>query len=236
MKKLLIFIISVVLMGSCSSEKTLSEQIKYDWDINYSSSKDDVNERPYNPIKNLKNSSVQNQSEVQASLPSSKNNQDFLASNDKAEPSDLKNNYSYKKSPQIIQNESKSFNEKPQIFENEKSSVKKLKIKDKKNKILWIIVSTVFIAATIFMYLFNLLLFVLDEPLGGITVLPISTLLTYLSFSSLKKISESNSKKDNKNKDRDSRKKEKNKSLKYTLFLTIIFLAIALITTVALNS
>ena len=44
-------------MGSCSSEKTLSEQIKYDWDINYSSSKNDVNERPYNPIKNLKNSS-----------------------------------------------------------------------------------------------------------------------------------------------------------------------------------
>ena len=236
MKKIIVFIFSILLLGSCSLEKTLSEQIKYVWDINYNSSKDDGEEKPYNLNKNLNTSSVQNQTEVQASLPSVKNNQDFLASNDKAEPSVLKNNYSYKKLPQIIQIESKSFNEKPQIFENEKSSVKKLKIKDKKNKILWIIVSTVFIAATIFMYLFNLLLFVLDEPLGGFTVFPISTLLAYLSFSSLKKISESNSKKDNKNKDRDSRKKEKNKSLKYTLFLTIIFLSIALISTVALNS
>ena len=66
---------SIMLLGSCSSEKTLSEQIKYDWDINYNSSKDD--ERPYNSNKNLKNSSVQNQTEVQASLPSFKNNQDF---------------------------------------------------------------------------------------------------------------------------------------------------------------
>lgn len=236
MKKLLILMFSIVLLVSCSSEKTLSEHIKYVWDINYNSSKYDGEEKPYNLNKNLKTSSVQNQTEVQASLPSVKNNQDFLASNDKAEPSVLKHNYSYKKLPQIIQIESKSFNEKPQIFDNEKSSVKKSKIKDKKNKILWIIVSTVFIAATIFMYLFNLLLFVLDEPLGGFTVLPISTLLAYLSFSSLKKISESNSKKDNKNKDRDSRKKEKNKSIKYTLFLTIIFLSIALISTVALNS
>ena len=227
---------SLVILGSCSSEKTLSEQIKYVWDINYNSSKDDGEEKPYDFNKNLENSSVQNQTEVQASLPSVKNNQDFLASNDKVENSVLKNNYSYKKLPQIIQIESKSFNDKPQIFENEKSSVNKSKIKDKKNKILWIIVSTVFIAATIFMYLINLLFFLIEEPLGGFTVLPISTLLAYLSFSSLKKISESNSKKDNKNKDRDSRKKEKNNSIKYTLFLTVIFLLIALITTVAYNS
>ena len=41
MKKLIVFMSSVVILGSCSSEKTLSEQIKYDWDINYNSSKDD---------------------------------------------------------------------------------------------------------------------------------------------------------------------------------------------------
>ena len=234
MKKLLIFIISVVLMGSCSSEKTLSEQIKYDWDINYSSSKDDVNERPYNPIKNLKNSSVFNQTDANPNLSLLPEDQNLTASKDIVESIDLKNTYRYKNLTKTIQN-NKSFLDKSPTFEKKNSS-NKSKIKDKTKKILWIIVSTVFIAATIFMYLFNLLLFVLDEPLGGITVLPISTLLTYLSFSSLKKISESNSKKDNKNKDRDSRKKEKNKSLKYTLFLTIIFLAIALITTVALNS
>ena len=33
MKKLIVFMSSVVILGSCSSEKTLSEQIKYDWDV-----------------------------------------------------------------------------------------------------------------------------------------------------------------------------------------------------------
>ena len=47
---------SILLFGSCSSEKTLSEQVKYDWDIKYNSPKDDVNERPYNLNKKLKNS------------------------------------------------------------------------------------------------------------------------------------------------------------------------------------
>jgi len=229
---------SILLFGSCSSEKTLSEQVKYDWDINYNLSNDDVNERPYKLIENLKNSSVLNQKELQISLPTDKNNQDLLASNDKVESSVLTKNYSYKNLPKIIQNEKnyKSFNDKPQIFENEKISSKKSKLNDKKNKILWIIVSFFCIALTIFMYLFNLLLFAFNEFLGGFTVLPISTLLGYLSFSSLKKISENSSKKDYNSKDRDNRNKEKSKSLKYTLILTIIFLLISFLFTTAVNS
>ena len=85
---------SLVILGSCSSEKTLSEQIKYVWDINYNSSKDDGEEKPYNLNKNLKNSSVQNQTEHQISLPADKNNKDLLASNDKVETPVLTNNYS----------------------------------------------------------------------------------------------------------------------------------------------
>jgi hypothetical protein len=54
MRKVVVFMFSIVLFGSCSSEKTLSEQIKYDWDINYNSSQDNGNERPYNFYKNLK--------------------------------------------------------------------------------------------------------------------------------------------------------------------------------------
>ena len=81
MKKPIVFMFSVLLLVSCSSEKTLSEQIKYDWDINYNLSKDDGNERPYNFNKNLKNSSVQNQTEHQKSLPTVKNNYEFVFSN-----------------------------------------------------------------------------------------------------------------------------------------------------------
>ena len=87
---------SIVLLGSCSSEKTLSEQIKYDWDINYNSSKDDGNERPYNPIKNLKNSSVFNQTEANPNLSLLPEDQNLTASKDIVESIDLKNTYRYK--------------------------------------------------------------------------------------------------------------------------------------------
>ena len=35
MKKLTVFIFSIILLGSCSSEKVLSERITHDWNINY---------------------------------------------------------------------------------------------------------------------------------------------------------------------------------------------------------
>ena len=194
MKKLLIFMFSILILGSCSSEKTLSEQIKYDWDINYNSSKDD--ERPYNPNKDLKNSSIQNQSEVQVSIPTVKNNQDLLASKYKVESSVLTNNYSYKKLPKVIKNERiyKSFNDKAQIFENEKITNKKFKINDKTKKILKIIGASILISFTGYFSVITTV-YTLFEGITGTSVLLllISTLLVFLSSFFVKKIIESNS-------------------------------------------
>jgi len=197
MKKFIVFKFSVVLLGSCSSEKTLSEQIKYDWDINYNSSKDDVNERPYNLNKKLKNSSVQNQTEVQASLPSVKNNQDLLASNDKVEPSVLTNNHSYKKLPKIIQKEriNNSYLEKAPILKNKEITKKKSRTKDKQNKILKLIGTSILIFFTIIIIAITGLLIALDGLFSrfsgfngpGFIGLLLSTLFTYLSYKAIKK-------------------------------------------------
>ena len=188
---------SVVLLGSCSSKKTLSEQIKYDWDINYNSSKDDVNERPYNLNKKLKNSSVQNQTEVQASLPTVKNNQDLLASNDKVEPSVLTNNHSYKKLPKIIQKEriNNSYFEKAPILKNKEITKKKSRTKDKQNKILKLIGTSILIFFTIIIIAITGLLIALDGLFSrfsgfngpGFIGLLLSTLFTYLSYKAIKK-------------------------------------------------
>jgi len=197
MKKLIIFIFSVVLFESCSSEKTLSEQIKYDWDINYNLSKDDVNERQINVIKNLKTSSLQNQTEVQASLPSVKNNQDLLASNDKVEPSVLTNNHSYKKLPKTIQKEriNNSYLEKAPILKNKEITKKKSRTKDKQNKILKLIGTSILIFFTIIIIAFTGLLIALDGLFSrfsgfngpGFIGLLLSTLFTYLSYKAIKK-------------------------------------------------
>ena len=204
MKKLIIFMFSIVLLGSCSLEKALSEQIKYDWDINYNSSKVDGSEIPYNLNENLKNSSVQNQSEVQASLPSSKNNQEFLASNDKVEPSVLKNNYSYKKLPLIIQYEkiSKSLLEKVQILDKKSSSLKKAK----KNKILWIIGTSFMISLTFITSFITGIVLAFDGLFNeaGLSLSLLSTLFIYLSYKSVKKTVKAFSIDNNKNDIKDS--------------------------------
>ena len=212
MKKFLIFIFSVVLMGSCSSEKTLSEQIKYVWDINYNSSKDDGEVKPYNLNKNLKNSSVQNQTEVQASLPSSNKNQDFLASNDKVENSVLKNNYSHKKLPQIIQYEkiNKSLLEKVQILDKKNASLKASKIKAKKNKVLKVIGTLLLIFLTIIIIGITAIIISWNyhnsfgEIAFTILFLSISAFFTYLSYKSVKKTVKAFSSDNNKNDIKDS--------------------------------
>tara|TARA_B110001450_G_scaffold160445_1_gene149602 strand:+ start:159 stop:770 length:612 start_codon:yes stop_codon:yes gene_type:complete len=197
MKKLIVFIFSVLLLGSCSSEKTLSEQIKYDWDINYNLSKDDGNERQINVIKNLKNSSLQNQTEVKASLPSVNNNQDLLASNDKVEPSVLTNNHSYKKLPKIIQKEriNNSYLEKAPILKNKEITKKKSRTKEKQNKILKLIGTSILIFFTIIIIAITGLLIALDGLFSrfsgfngpGFIGLLLSTLFTYLSYKAIKK-------------------------------------------------
>ena len=205
MKKFFTYILLFFIFLSCSSEKPLSvKKLKYDWDINYIAFEDSDTETPYNSHSNLKNSSLENQTKVKTSLHSVNNNKGFSASNHKVEPSFFKNNYSYK-SPQIIQNERiiKSFNEEQQIFENEKSSANKSKIRDKKNKILWTIVSVISIGLGIFMSLFTALLFAFGETIGGVVCLLISILLAFISYFSLRIVIESNSKvKKNKIKDR----------------------------------
>ena len=203
---------SIVLLGSCSSEKALSEQIKYDWEINYNSSKDDGSKIPYNLNENLKNSSDQNQSEVQASLPSRKNNQDFLASNDKVEPSVLKNNYSYKKLPPIIQYQkiNKSLLEKVQILDKKKASLKVSKIKGKKNKVLKVIGTLLLIFFTIIIIGITAIIISWNyhnsfgEIAFTILFLSISAFFTYLSYKSVKKTVKAYSIDNNKNDIKDS--------------------------------
>ena len=231
MKRLLVFVFAVVLFGSCSSKKILSvRKIAHNGVINNIASQYDLSQNQYSTLSNLKNSSVKNLSEIKATIPTVKNNQDFLASKDKVESTALINNYSYRKLPQIALHEkiNKSFLEKVPIFEEKKSSVDKSNNKNQKNKILWIIVSVISIGLGIFMLLFTALLFLFGETGPGVVALLMSILLAYLSFSSFKKISEGNSKQEYK-KDRDGRNKEKNKSLKYALTSTLIFLLIALI-------
>ena len=71
MKKLIVFIFSIVLFGSCSSEKILSERLTHDWNINYLDNDDVknsfttiedyqyINEKPNNVLSNeLENESL----------------------------------------------------------------------------------------------------------------------------------------------------------------------------------
>ena len=197
MQKLIVFIFSVMILGSCSLDKTLSEQIKYDWDINYNSSQDNGNERQYKLNKGLKNSSVQNQTEHQISLPTVENNQDLLVSYDKVEPSVLTSNYSYKKLPKIIQKEriNNSYLEKATILNNKEINKKKSRTKDKQNKILKLIGTSMLIFFTIIIIAFTGLLIALDGLFSkrsgfngpGFIGLLLSTLFTYFSYKAIKK-------------------------------------------------
>ena len=230
MRKLFVFMLTAILITSCSSKKILSvNKIAQNGIINNIASQYDFSQNRFSTFNNSKNSYVKNLPEVEVNIPTVKNNQNFLASRDKVKPSSLTTNYSFKELSHKIQLEkiNNSYLEKVPIFEEKKSSVDKSNNKNQKNKILWIILSMFCFALTVFMYLWNLLLLAF-EPIAGLALIPVSTLLAYLSFSSFKKISEGNSKQEYK-KDRDGRNKEKNKSLKYALPTTLIFLLIALI-------
>lgn len=186
-----------MILGSCSLDKTLSEKIKYDWDINYNSSQDNGNERQYKLNKGLKNSSVQNQTEHQISLPTVENNQDLLVSYDKVEPSVLTSNYSYKKLPKIIQKEriNNSYLERATILNNKEINKKKSRTKDKQNKILKLIGTSMLIFFTIIIIAFTGLLIALDGLFSkrsgfngpGFIGLLLSTLFTYFSYKAIKK-------------------------------------------------
>ena len=196
MKNIILYALLFFVFTSCTSEKILKiKKLKYDWYINDIASQDNGKLRPYNLNNNLKNRFIQNQIEAQSILSSVEENQDFLASKDKTKPSVLTSNYTYKKLPQIIQNDTinKSFNEKPQIFENEKSTVKKSKIKDIIKKILRIIGASVLVALVIISMLWSVLGFLFNEFIGAAIILLIGILLAVASGKSIKKIRESNS-------------------------------------------
>ena len=96
----------------CSSKKSLSvRKIVHNGVINNVVSQYDFSQKRYITANNSKNSSVKNLPEVEVSIPTVKNNQDFLASKDKFGPTALISNYSYRKLPHFIQQEkiNKSF-------------------------------------------------------------------------------------------------------------------------------
>ena len=147
MKRLLVFVFAVALLGSCSSKKILSvRKISNNGVINNIASQYDFSQKQYSTLSNLKNSSVKNLSEVEASIPTVKNNKDLLASKDKVEPTALINNYSYN-SPQIALHEkiNKSFLEKVPILKNKEITKKKSITKDNQNKKLKLIGTSILI-------------------------------------------------------------------------------------------
>ena len=229
MKRLLVFMLIAVLIISCSSKKILSlRKIAHNGVINNIASQYDFSQKQYSTLSNLKNSSVKNLSEVEASIPTVKNNKDLLASKDKVEPTALINNYSYN-SPQIIQKKriNKSLNENLQIFENKKSSLNNSKVKNKTRInlgqeilgydpirdyieiVLLLTLTTIVSLFTFFVVLgygwfyYGNFFQRIFTPLGSIFLL-ISSTLIYCSFRSIKKMKESNLKDDNKDEVKES--------------------------------
>ena len=186
-----------VLIISCSSKKILSvRKIAHNGVINKIASQYDLSQNQYSTLSNLKNSSVKNLSEIEGSTPSVSNNRDFLASKDKVEPTALINNYSYKELPQIALHEklNKSFLEKVPILKHKKITKKKSITKDKQNKILKLIGTSILIFFTIIIIGFTGFLIALDGLFsrfsgfngpGFIGVL-LSMLFTYLSYKAIK--------------------------------------------------
>lgn len=219
MRKLFVFMLTAILITSCSSKKILSvNKIAQNGIINNIASQYDFSQKQYSTLSNLKNSSVKNLSEVEASIPTVKNNKDLLASKDKVEPTALINNYSYN-SPQIIQNKriNKSLNENLQIFENKKSSLNNSKVKNKTRinlgqvllLVLLLTLTTIVSLFTFFVVLgygwfyYGNFFQRIFTPLGSIFLL-ISSTLVYCSFRSIKKMKESNLKDDNKDEVKES--------------------------------
>ena len=146
MKRLLVFMLLAVLIISCSSKKILSvRKIAHNGVINNIASQYDFSQKQYSALNNSKNSSAKNLSKVKASIPTVRNNQDFLASKDKIDPSVLATNYSHKELPHFIQQKkiNKSFLEKVPILKHKENTKKKSKSKNKQNKMSLILLSIV---------------------------------------------------------------------------------------------
>ena len=180
MKRLLVFMLLAVLIISCSSKKILSvRKISHNGVINNIVSQYDLSQNQYSTLSNLKNSSVKNLSEIEATIPTVKNNQDFLASKDKVESSVLTTNYSHKELPHFIQQEkiNKSFLGEVPILKHKEITKKKSKTKDKQYKTLFIllfimscIVAGLMLTVAFFLYLLSLLILAIVSLLTGILI------------------------------------------------------------------
>ena len=197
MGRLLVFVFVVVLLGSCSSKKILSvRKAAHNGVINNIASQYDFSQKRFSTSNNSKNSYVRNLPDVEVSIPTVKNNKDLLASKDKVEPSVLTNNYSYKKLSHFIRHEkiNKSFLEKVPILKHKEITKKKSITKDKKNKILKLIGTSILIFFTIIIIGFTWLLIALDGLFSsfsgfngpGFIGLLLSILFTYLSYKAVK--------------------------------------------------
>ena len=185
MKRLLVFVLLAVLIISCSSKKLLSvRKIAHNGVINNIASQYDFSQKQYNTLNNSKNSSAKNLSEVEASIPSSKNNQDFLASKDKIDPSVLTTNYSHKELPHFIQQEkiNKSLLVEVPILKHKEITKKKSKTKNKQNKILLILLSVVTLIGSVFMFGLALYFLFFESFVIAAASLLICLILGYLSW------------------------------------------------------
>ena len=144
-----------VLIISCNSKKILSvRKMAHNGIINNIAAQYNFSQKQYSTLNISKNSSAKNLSEVEASITAVTNNQDFLASKDKIEPSVLTTNYSHRALPHFIQQEkiNKSFLEKVPILKHKEITKKKSKTKNKQNKILLILLSVVTLIGSVFMF------------------------------------------------------------------------------------
>ena len=109
----------------------------------------------------------------------------------------MTSNYSYKKLPKIIQKEriNNSYLERATILNNKEINKKKSRTKDKQNKILKLIGTSMLIFFTIIIIAFTGLLIALDGLFSkrsgfngpGFIGLLLSTLFTYFSYKAIKK-------------------------------------------------
>ena len=181
MKRLLVFMLLAVLIISCSSKKLLSvRKIAHNGVINNIASQYDFSQKQYGTLNNSKNSSANNLSDAEGSIPSVSNTPDFLASKDKIDPSVLTTNYSHKELPHFIQQEkiNKSFLGEVPILKHKEITKKKSKIKDKQNKIFLILLSIVCFIG----YVFMVLVFAWNLLFGSFVIAAVSLLISIIFF------------------------------------------------------
>ena len=181
MKRLFVFVLLAVLIISCSSKKILSvRKIAHNGVINNIASQYDFSQKRYSALNNSKNSSAKNLAEAEASIPTVKNNLDFLASKDKVDPSVLTPNYSQKELTHFVQQEkiNKSFLGEVPILEYKEITKKKSKTKDKQNKIFLILLSIVCFIGYVFMGL----VFAWNLLFGSFVIAAVSLLISIIFF------------------------------------------------------